>query len=111
MEIQNVKITKVGLEMGDYGNLIFKITIEGAGIRAIIRSYPIARGYLGAEEFVAENGDGLVAMMRIMDVVGVERWEDLEGNYCRVKHDGLGSIVSVIGNIIDDKWFDVKAFF
>ena len=49
--------------------------------------------------------------MKIMDTVGVDAWEDLVGCYARVKVGGLGSRVSCIGNIIKDKWFDMKEFF
>lgn len=50
-------------------------------------------------------------MMKIMDVVGVTNWEDLKGKYCRIKSDGWGSLVTTIGNILDDKWFDIGEFF
>ena len=50
-------------------------------------------------------------MMNIMNVVGVHKWEDLKGKYCRIKTEGWGSTVSIIGNIIENKWFDMKKFF
>ena len=50
-------------------------------------------------------------MMRIMDVVGVSRWEDLKGEYCRVESEGWGSSIHKIGNIMKDKWFDIDQFF
>ena len=49
--------------------------------------------------------------MRIMDTVGVERWEDLKGKYIRIVDEGWGSSVKKIGNIIEDKWFDIDKFF
>ena len=49
--------------------------------------------------------------MRIMDTVGVERFQDLKGKYVRVATKGLGSSVKIIGNIIKDKWFDAETFF
>ncbi len=48
---------------------------------------------------------GCEALMRIMDIVGVDRWEDLKGKYCRVMFRGLGKTVEKIGNIIEDRWF------
>ena len=83
MEIENAKITNVSLTMADYCSLVFWITVEGAGGGCNIGGYKIASGMLGAkpEEFIAETGNGLVAMMRIMNVVGVERWEDLKDKY------------------------------
>lgn len=113
MEIANAKITNVSLTMEDYCSLVFWITVEGAGWGCNLGGYKIASGCLGAkaEDFKAETGDGLVAMMRIMDVVGVEKWEDLEGKYCRVKTEGWGGTINEIGNIINDKWFNIKDFF
>lgn len=113
MEIENAKITDVSLTMEDYCSLTFWITVEGAGWGCRLGGFKIASGMLDAkpEEFTAEYGDGLVAMMRIMDAVGVSKWEELEGQYCRVKTDGWGGTVDEIGNIIRDKWFNIKDFF
>ena len=49
--------------------------------------------------------------MEIMNVVGVERFNDMKGKYIRVATEGWGSTVKIIGNIIEDKWFDVTTFF
>ena len=111
MKIENMKITKVSLTMADHGCLTFDIFVDGGGWSCAIGGYRIGYGHLGASEFVAENGYGLEAMMRIMDVVGVDRWENLVGKYCRVKSDGWGSTIKVIGNIVEDKWFDLEKFF
>ena len=46
-----------------------------------------------------------------MDIIGVDAWEDLEGKYCRVLVGGIGDPVKVIGNILEDKWFDIAQFF
>ena len=113
MEIENAKITNVSISMADYCSLVFKITVEGSGWGCCIGNYKIASGMLGAkpEDFKAESGGGLVAIMRIMDTVGVDKWEDLVGKYCRVKVNGWGGTIHCIGNILDDKWFDLKDFF
>ena len=75
-EICNAKITDTSISMGDYGCLTFRITLEGDAFGVSYGGYCIGHGFLGSDTFTAENGSGLVAMMRIMDVVGVERWED-----------------------------------
>lgn len=111
MTIENVKITNTSITMEDHGVLTFYITVEGAEIGVNLGGYCIGSGYLGAKEFSAENGGGLVAMMNIMNVVGVHKWEDLKGKYCRIKTEGWDSTVSIIGNIIENKWFDMKKFF
>lgn len=37
--------------------------------------------------------------------------EDLPGKYIRFEDNGFGSTVTKIGNIVNDKWFDMKNFF
>lgn len=110
-EIKNVKITNVSLTMADHGCLTFYLTLEGDGWGVNYGGYCIGFGFLGSDSFTAENGSGLVAIMRIMDTVGVERWEDLKGKYIRIVDEGWGSSVKKIGNIIEDKWFDIDEFF
>lgn len=49
--------------------------------------------------------------MRIMDIVGVSRLEDMEGKYVRVATKKWGDTVKIIGNIIKDRWFDYQSFY
>lgn len=110
MEILNAKITSVSISMADHGCLTFFVTIQGGAWGVSIGGYSIGHGYLGADKFDG-YGPGLEAMMRIMDVVGVDKWEDLKNHYIRVKSDGLGTRITKIGHITDDKWFDIDEFF
>lgn len=109
-EIINGKITKTKLSMEDYGVLTFSIFVDCGAWCCGIGGYSIGKGYLGADTFEG-SAVGLEAMMRIMDVVGVDVWEEMCGHYVRVLDPGLGGCVSMIGNIINDKWFDIKSFF
>jgi len=113
MEIKNAKISKATISMADHGFLTFWVYLDGAGWGCGLGGYCIGTGYLGADEddFTAESGDGLVAMMRIMDTVGVEKWEDLQGKYVRCKVKGWGDGVDEIGHIMHDKWFNIREFF
>ena len=70
----------------------------------------IGKSERGAKEFKGYE-KGTEALMRIMDVVGVHKWEDLTGKYVRVELPGWGGIVDRIGNIIEDKWFSQNEFF
>lgn len=110
LEIKNAKITNVSLSMEDHGCLTFYITLDGGGWGCNYGGYCIGKGYLGAKEFYS-TGAGLEVLMRIMDTVGVECWEDLKGKYCRVKTEGWGGTIQAIGNILIDKWFDIKEFY
>lgn len=110
IEIINAKITNTQLTMKDHGCLTYWITVEGSGFGVSVGGYCIGHGYLGATEFDG-SVKGLEALMRIMNVVGVDKWEDLNGKYCRIVSNGLGSTVNKIGNLIEDKWFDQMEFF
>ena len=54
---------------------------------------------------------GLEAIMRIMDVVGVDDLIEMKGKHVRVATKGLGHSVKIIGNFIKDEWFDYESFF
>ena len=108
--IENAKITHTDLSMADHGVLTFTLTLEGAGWGTNYGGYVIGKGCLGAKTFEG-SAKGTEAIMRIMDTVGVERWNDLKGKYVRVYTGGWGATITKIGNIISDKWFDIKEFF
>lgn len=109
-EILNAKITSTSITMADHGLLTFWVTIQGGGWGVSIGGYSIGYGYLGADKFYG-YGPGLEAMMRIMDVVGVDRWEDLKDHYIRVESNGRGGTIKKIGHITEDHWFDIDEFF
>ena len=47
----------------------------------------------------------------IMKTVGASSWIDLMNKYLRVVDRGLGESIAVIGNIMEDKWFNIEEFF
>lgn len=49
--------------------------------------------------------------MQIMNVVGVTDLLDMKDKHIRVATKGLGTTVTIIGNIVDDLWFDYATFF
>lgn len=74
--------------------------------------YCLGKGYLGADDdFFDGSAAGMEYLIRIMDTVGVEKFQDLKGKYIRVATKGWGDTVKIIGNIIKDKWFDAETFF
>ena len=109
-EIVNALIENVSLSMADHGVLCYYLTLKMNGCGCSYGGRVIGKGYLGAKEFQGYK-KGTEALMRIMDVVGVERWEDMKGKYVRVELPGWGGVVDRIGNIIEDKWFSQKEFF
>ena len=109
-KIENAQITGTKISMADLGVLTFDLIVEGNGWGCCVGGYAIGHGFLNSDYWDA-TGAGLVAMMKIMNVVGVSRWEDLKGKYIRVESEGWGGTITKIGNLLKDEWFDLKEFF
>lgn len=110
--IENALITNVDLNMADHGCLTLAMTLEGSGWGVVYGGYCLGKGYLGADDdFFDGSAAGMEYLIRIMDTVGVEKFQDLKGKYIRVATKGWGKPVKIIGNIIKDKWFDAETFF
>lgn len=108
--IENAKITSVDLSMEDHDVLTLNMALNGKGWGCVYGGYILGKGYLGAKKFEG-NIKGIEYIMRIMDTVGISRFQDLKGKYIRVATKGWGSIIKIIGNVIEDKWFDAEEFF
>ena len=111
-KIANALITNVDLSMADHGCLTLVMALEGDRWGAVYGGYCLGHGYLGAaDDFFDGSAVGMEYLIRIMDTVGVEKFQDLKGKYIRVATKGWGDPVKIIGNIIKDKWFDAETFF
>lgn len=111
-EIKNAKITSVSLNMENHGCLTLDIFLEGNGWGVYFGGYCLGKGYVGAKEDFFKGSDrGMEAIMRIMDVVGVSDLQKMKGEYVRVATSGWGGSVKIIGNIVEEKWFDYESFF
>ena len=83
--IENALITNVDLSMADHGCLTLAMTLEGGGWGVVYGGYCLGKGYLGADDdFFDGSAAGMEYLMRIMDTVGVEKFQDLKGKYVRV---------------------------
>jgi hypothetical protein len=110
--IENALIENVDLSMADHGCLTLAMTLQGYGWGVVYGGYCLGKGYLGADDdFFDGSAAGMEYLMRIMDTVGVEKFQDLKGKYVRVATNGWGDQVKIIGNILKDKWFDAETFF
>ena len=98
-KLQNAEITNVSLNFRDHGVLSLDLTLNGGGWGVVYGGYVLGHGYLGAKEFKG-SASGMEAIMRIMDVVGVEDLVDLKGKHVRVATKGWGSSVKIIGHFI-----------
>ena len=111
-KIENALIESVDLSMADHGCLTLAMSLKGNGWGVVYGNYCLGHGYLGADDkFFSGSADGMEYLIRIMDTVGVKRFQNLKGKYVRVATKGLGSTVNIIGNIIKDQWFDAETFF
>ena len=111
MEILNALITGTFLGYEDHGIFTFWIDVDisGGGCVGI--------GNYALDEFSHDEGKrvfkghGLEPIARILDTVGVDSWEELKGKYIRIKSEGWGTTVDEIGNLMDDKWFNIREYF
>lgn len=71
-EILNAKITSASLSMADHCCLTYYLELDMGGATCSYGGLCIGHGYLGADKFEG-SPNGLEAMMRIMDTVGVDR--------------------------------------
>lgn len=110
-QIENAKITKVSLGKEDHGILTFWIFVDyGEGVGQGIGGYALDSFDKKLNKRVA-SPKSLDLIATILDVVGVDTWEELPGKYIRVVNDGWGSTVKKFGNVLKDKWLDIPKFF
>lgn len=108
--IKNAKIQSTMLGREDHGIMTFMIYIDAGNLFCGVGGY-----YLDEFDSTTKTrvfrAESMEVISKILEVVGVDKWEDLPGQYIRFEDNGCGSIVTKIGNIIDDKWFDIESYF
>jgi hypothetical protein len=109
-KIKNAKVIHVDLSMEDHGVICLDMTLEGSGWGVVFGGVVLGHGYVGAKEFNG-SADGIEYIMRIMDTLNSSKFNDMFGKYVRVATKGWGDTIKIIGNIIEDKWFDYGTFF
>lgn len=103
-----IKNTKLGF---DYPVFSFDLTLDiqdGTGV--ILGGYALDN-YVKSKKKRIIQQRGAEAIQRILEVVGVDSWEQLKGRYVRIETKGLGCPVSKIGNIMKEEWVDFSTFF
>lgn len=109
-EIVNAQIKSTSLGVGDAPCFTCYLYLEwpGAGI---------AFGGYALDEFNVKHQRrvGVAAsidfIQRIMEVVGVSKWEDLKGKYIRLDTEGWGGKALGIGNLLEEEWLYPQQFF
>lgn len=111
METKNALITGTMLGIEDHGIMSFMLYLSYGGCGQGAGGYALDTPVKENGKFLCRIGtaEGLSMIMRILEVVGVGKWEDLKGKHIRVKADL--SAVHAIGNILKDDWLDFTSFF
>lgn len=109
MEIKNAQITGTMLGREDHGIMTFVIYIKFEDAQCGIGGYCLDY-YDGSIEQRVYSAKGMEAISRILEVVGVDTWEELKDRYIRVKKNGR-SPIDEIGNLMEEKWFNLREFF
>lgn len=103
IETKNAKIESTMLGMEDHGILTCFLTVvydkschQGFG------GYTLDRFDKAMDRRIG-TAYGMEFISRIMQTIGVEKWEDLKGKYCRIRGNSVK--IYEIGHITDDVWF------
>lgn len=104
----NAKITSTKLGIEDHGIMTFNLQLDYGGSGQGAGGYALCRYDKGLQKRVG-TADGMDLIMRIMEVVGVEKWEDLAGKLIRVKQEHTK--VHAVGNILSEEWLNFEEFF
>lgn len=110
--IKNAIIESTMLGREDYDILTFFINIrfDGRSHCSSVGGYCLDE-YDPANETRVYSAKSMEIISKILEVVGVNTWEELPGKYIRFEDNGWGHSIVKIGNIMEDKWLDVEKFF
>lgn len=111
LPIKNARITSTKLGREDHGIFTFVIYVEiQGGACCGIGCYALDCFDKDSEKRIF-RAESMEIISKILDVVGVDNWEDLKGKYIRIRDRGWGSTIDEIGNLMDDKWVNIRHFF
>lgn len=105
-EIQNAEIKSTMLGYEDHGILTWFLHLNFGGSGQGFGGYAMDSYSKTKEKRIPSEILG-VHLQQILEVVGVEKWEDLEGKHVRIKREeGWNGKIIALGNFLEDKWFN-----
>lgn len=111
MGIKNARITKTMLGREDHGIMTFMIWVDISESGSCGIGGWALDGYDRETKSRVFSAKSMEAVSKILEVVGVEEWEQLRGKHIRVKDNGWGKTIDEIGNLMENKWFNIREFF
>lgn len=110
METLNAQIntSRLGFISNGIFSFCLTLTIQGGG--AVNIGGYVMDSYDKEKEKRIGTAYGMDLVMRILEVVGVKTWEELEGKYIRINNVRLGDSVTKIGNLMKEDWVDFETF-
>jgi hypothetical protein len=103
----NARIESTMLGIEDHGIMSFYLYLDYGRSGQGFGGYGLDE-YDKIKECRIGHPKSIILIRKILEVVGVDKWEDLEGKYIKVKyeHSGVDGICSIIG----DNWLMIKDF-
>lgn len=109
-EVVNAKIIGTTLGIEDHGILTCQLHLEWPGAGISFGGYALDKWDDKKKKRIGV-GIGLEFIQRVMEVVGVEKWEDIKGKYVRLDTEGWGGKALGIGNLLEEDWLYPGQFF
>jgi hypothetical protein len=112
IETKNARITSTMLGIEDHGIMSFYLYLDYGGSCQSAGGYSLDKPIKDEKgRFIKRVGTavGCDVIMKILEVVGVEKWESLPNKNIRVRADH--SKVYAIGNLLREQWIEFEEFF
>ena len=107
IELKNAEITGTHLGYEDHGIFTFMLNLKYGGSGQGAGGWALDSYDKKLDKRIGTKL-GMDLIIEILKVLEVEKWEDLPGQFIRVKADYTK--VHAIGHLLKDKWFDFQKF-
>ena len=108
--VENCKISNTHLGYHpDYGILTFMINVEGEGWGQGFGNYALDSYDEESRERRPESNLTGRVVTGLLSSLGVNKWEDLKGQYCRIGKSEPHGPIKAIGHITKEKWFEIES--